>query len=380
MTGYMPNDVFEAGAYAVASIHVSRSISLVDAVDAAYDRYKSSYKDDNIRRQWEDAAKTIISLVQRQFSSLTQAELADLLEYLVNVVMAKEPTGAKRKKKFFGGTRFNKDRSPNYRRGEIIQQNFGKYLSLLDASQVRKIAGNTSEDKVAPRTSSAGSRDVAYQFMDAGQFSRALKILLQLAETESDWNLVYLIGQCYRYLEDFDNAARWLEGANRANPRNSQVLLALGIVYQLKERFREAASTLKTAIEVEPQNFSAYNSLGLTYRVQGRLNEALEWYEKAAEGIVHVGIESLKSEFTREAIVSGERTLEIRAGFDDALFEFLRSNPIYATVQNNIGTCLAELEQFDAARERFLESARTTPPGYDYPAPREALRMLDGEH
>ena len=380
MAGYMPNEVFEAGAYAIASIHVSRSISLIDAVDGVYDQYKSSYEDDNIRRQWGDAAETVISLIQHRFSGLTQAELADLLEYLVNVVMAKEPSGAKRKKKFLGGTIFNKDKSPNYRRAETVQENFPKYLSLLDETQVRKIIGKASERKSAPRRNRAGSRDVALQFMEAGQFSRALKILLGLAETESDWNLFYLVGQCYRYQEDFDNAVRWLEKANGANPRNSQVLLALGIIYQLQERFREAARALKTAIEVEPRNFSAYNSLGLTYRIQGRLNEALGCYEKAAEGIVFVGCESLKNKFTREATVTGERTLEVMAGFDDALFEFLRSNPLYATVQNNIGTCLAELEQFDAARERFLESVQTTPPGYNYPAPREALRVLDGEH
>ena len=380
MAGYMPNELFEAGAYAIASIHVSRSISLIDAVDDVYARYESSYKDDNIRCQWEEAAEMVISLVQQRFSGLTRAELADLLEYLVNVVMAKEPSGAKRKKKFFGGTRFNKDKSPNHRRGEIVRRNFPKYLSLLDDAQVRRIAGNASQTESAPRTNRAGSRDVAFQFMEAGQFSKALNILLGLAETGSDWNLFYLIGQCYRYQEDFENAARWLEKANGANPRISEILLALGIIYQLQERFEEAAQTLTTAIELEPTNFSAYNSLGLTYRIQGRLNDALEWYEKAAEGIVFVGCESLKSKFTREANISGERTMEVMAGFDDALFEFLRSDLMYATVQNNIGICLAELGQTDAARERFLESIRTTPPGYDYPAPQEALRMLDSEY
>jgi tetratricopeptide (TPR) repeat protein len=379
MAGYMPNDVFEAGAYAIASIHVSRSISLIDAVDDIYDRYESSYEDDNTRQQWEEAAEMVISLVQQRFSGLTRAELADLLEYLVNVVMAREPSGAKRKKKFLGGTRFNKDKSPNYRRTAILQGNFPKYLALLDEAQVRKITGKASGRKSTSKRNRAGSRDVAFQFMETGQFSRALKILLGLAETESDWNLFYLIGQCYRYLEDFGNAARWLEKANGARPGDTQVLLALGIIYQLQERFAEAARALKTAIEVDPNNFSAYNSLGLTYRIQSRFNEALEWYEKAAEGIVFVGCESLKSKFTREANISGERSLEIMAGFDDALFEFLRSNPLYATVQNNIGICLAELGQTDAARERFSESIRTTPPGYDYPAPREALRMLDSD-
>ena len=380
MAGYMPNEVFETGAYAIASIRVSRSMSLIDAVDIVYDQYKSSYKDDNIRHQWAGAAETVISLIQQRFPSLTRAELADLLEYLVNVVMAKEPSGAKRKKKFFGGTIFNKDKSPAYTRGEIVQRNFPKYLSLLDETQVRKITGQASKSANTSRSEKSGSREAAFRLMEAGQFSRALEMLLGLGRTETDWNLSYLIGQCYRNLEDFDNAARWLEKANAANPRDSQVLLSLGIIYQLQERFEEAAKALTTSIELEPTNFSAYNSLGLTYRVQGRLNEALEWYEKAAEGIVFVGCESLKGKFTREANVTGERTLEVMAGFDDALFEILRSNPLYATVQNNIGICLEELGQVDAARERFSESVRTTPAGHDFPAPREALRMLDGEY
>jgi tetratricopeptide (TPR) repeat protein len=379
MAGYMPSDVFEAGAYAIASIHVSRSMSLVNAVDIVYDQYKSSYEDDNIRQQWMGAAEAIIGLTQQRFPNLTRAELTDLLEYLVNVVMAYEPSGTKRKKKFFGGTRFNKEKSPNFARQERLQKNFPKYLSLLDKQYVQEIAEDLANNSGESQANEVGSREAAFRLMEAGEFAKALEILLSLSKTETDWNLSHLIGQCYRHLEDLDKALRWLHKAKSANPRDSQVLLSLGIVYQLQGQFDRAEKALRKSIEYEPTNFSAYNSLGLTYRLHGQFEEALNSYEKAAEGIVYVGYETIKRNFTRESLVDGERTLEVQAGFDDALLETLRSNPMYATVQNNIGICLAEMGQIDAARERFSESIRTTPPGYDYPAPREALRMLDGD-
>ena len=380
MARYMPDDVFEAGAYAIASIHVKRSITLADAVNIVFEQYESSYDDDDTRHQWLCAAEKVIGLIQRRYPHIEQPQLASLLETLANFVMAYEPSGVKRKKKFLGGTFFNKNSSPNYSRDEGILRNLPNYLSQVDPSLLPSAYRRPEKHERPVRSDTQETRDAAFRSMESGRFHKALRLLLPLTEIETDWNLYYLIGQCYRYLEDLDNAVNWMERARQENQRESQLLLALGIIYQLQERFDKATKVLKVAIEEEPTNFSAYNSLGLTYRLAGKLNDALEWYERAAEGIVNYGCASIRDQFTREVTVDGERILEVSPGFDDAMLNVLRSNPMYATVQNNIGICHAEMGDVDAARARFLESIRTTPFGYDYPAPREALRLLDEEN
>ena len=223
-------------------------------------------------------------------------------------------------------------------------------------------------------------RDYAITLMQQQRFSEALPLFLQLAETNpDDWSLFYMAGQCYRFTNNYSEAVRALQNAADLNPGEAQVFLALGIAFQLAEDYTSSVSALEQAIRIEPQLFSAYNSLGLTYRKTGELPKALEWYSRAAEGVVSAVTDKMhmdRDRCFREEIIDGKRTLVVLPYAMEKTHEMLRSDPMYAIIKNNIGVCLLELGDTNSAKEQFKESIEFIPDGYNYPEPYKHLESI----
>ena len=133
-------------------------------------------------------------------------------------------------------------------------------------------------DKVSPR-------------MEAKQFGEAIVLLKEvLTNDAADWNAWYLIGQCFRFLNDFDAAVECLKRASElARDHKPAALLALGIAYQLKGEFQNAIETFVKAIDFDQNYVIAYNSLALTYK-------RLEQHEHSAE-VYKCGIQALARKF-----------------------------------------------------------------------------------
>ena len=140
-----------------------------------------------------------------------------------------------------------------------------------------------------------------------------------------------------------------------------------------------AVSALEQAIRIDPRLFTAYNSIGLTYRKSGDFPKALEWYSRAAEGIVSAVTDEVyrdrKSCFRNETI-DGKETLVVLPYAMEKTHEMLCSDPMYAITKNNIGVCLIELGDIKSAREQFNESIEFIPDGYDYPDPYRNLESI----
>jgi hypothetical protein len=136
MAGYMPEDLFEFGAYTIAMIHVAKGLPIEDVADRLHKSYKNSYLDDDIRDQWVEAANIVIGLVETHFPNLEPRVKASTLKHIQTAVMEYQPDGKKRRKKLFGGTIFNKSKTANYQRTKTLSRNFICYHALLSVGLI----------------------------------------------------------------------------------------------------------------------------------------------------------------------------------------------------------------------------------------------------
>ena len=223
-------------------------------------------------------------------------------------------------------------------------------------------------------------RDSAINLMDQHKFSDAIPLFTQLLESNRhDWSLHYMLGQCYRFTNSYPDAVQSLDKAASLKPDDARIYLALGIAHQLNGDVESAVKALERAVELEPSFFSAYNSLGLTYKISGDYQRALDWYFRAANGIISAAMELVHKEpdkHLRDKVIDGELTRAMDPHTFEEIREHLRSDPSYAIIKNNIGVCYMELGDKDSAREQFQESILTIPEGYDYREPYRNLESL----
>ena len=86
----------------------------------------------------------------------------------------------------------------------------------------------------------------------------------------------------YVLLDDFEDAIHWLELASQMEPRNVDVLYALGRCYYSKGRFMDAGRIFQRVLTIAPQHLKAEENLGLTYAALNRTERAEEALTTAA--------------------------------------------------------------------------------------------------
>jgi len=132
----------------------------------------------------------------------------------------------------------------------------------------------------------------AIDFIKAQRFGDALPLLKQGIQIDpSNWNNLYMAGQCCRFLNDLPGAVSYLQRAAAIKSDEPSVLLALGIVLQLKGEFHDAVNAFRRAIKVDPDYELAYNSLAFTQKKMGELEKALHNY--------HAGVKALARKIVR---------------------------------------------------------------------------------
>ncbi len=136
MSGYMPEYVFEAGAYTIAMLHISREVPIGNLACELYKSYERSYLDDGLVAQWIEAAKAALELVDKQFPDLDSEAKASTLKHLQTIVMKYHPDGRKRKKGLFSGTWFNKQPNSNFHRTEDLTLNYVRYYALFVTGKI----------------------------------------------------------------------------------------------------------------------------------------------------------------------------------------------------------------------------------------------------
>jgi tetratricopeptide (TPR) repeat protein len=88
----------------------------------------------------------------------------------------------------------------------------------------------------------------------------------------------------YVLLNDYEDAIRWLQVAVRMEPRNTDVLYALGRCYYSKQSFADAGTVYQAILAIDPHNLKAEENLGLVFdatnqpvRADQALRTAASW-------------------------------------------------------------------------------------------------------
>ncbi|MBI5640481.1 MAG: tetratricopeptide repeat protein [Nitrospirae bacterium] len=111
--------------------------------------------------------------------------------------------------------------------------------------------------------------------------------------------------------------------ANELDPKNKEVLNAIGIIYLLNfDETQKAITYFQKAVDVDHDYSEAYNNLGYAYEKMGSYDTAISFYKKAL------------------------------------------ANPMYATAEKayiNIGNANYRLGKFDVALQSFKEAIKRAP-------------------
>ena len=92
------------------------------------------------------------------------------------------------------------------------------------------------------------------------------------------WNVYYLIGQSYRYKEDFKNASSYLKKSVETL-ENFSNLKALGIVYQQMGEYNEAIKLHSKSLDIDDSQPLTWNSLAYTQKYVKQYDKAEKNYE-----------------------------------------------------------------------------------------------------
>src|SRR3990170_570067 len=202
-------------------------------------------------------------------------------------------------------------------------------------------------------------------FINSGSYVDALYLLRrELVHDPDDWNTYYLMGFCYRAINDYEMSIRCYLDATSINPEESSIYLGLGIVYQLNNDLENAVNSFIKAIRINKNFIEAFNSLGLTYSRQFKYELAIQEYRNGIDRLMNSDIDKI-SQRNPEIIGSSKdgKSLEVNTRLFEEVNKLLKSEIIYATLINNIGYCYLELHQTDEAKKCFQESIEFTPIG-----------------
>ncbi|MDR1774312.1 MAG: tetratricopeptide repeat protein [Clostridioides sp.] len=116
-----------------------------------------------------------------------------------------------------------------------------------------------------------------------GNPQQALEKLLPLESEYPDWwNLLFMIGLSYRYLNQLDEAMRYFEKILMLYPKQVDTMSEMGLIYALKGQFEKSIEIFSNALKIKEDPEILCN-LGMVYLNNGELDEAKYYIERAYE-------------------------------------------------------------------------------------------------
>ena len=149
------------------------------------------------------------------------------------------------------------------------------------------------------------------------EYAKSVLFLLEIIDAGENYKHVYhMIGQCYRFLDNYPLAIHYLTIAIEDDP-NKHNYLALGISLQLDSQYERSVTMLKKAISIDSKYLNAYNSLALTYRYMNEDQKSLDTNQKALNILSYQIIFNMKN--TKKAPLSKRTPIDNTIWFDYAL-------------------------------------------------------------
>tara|TARA_B100000686_G_scaffold103034_2_gene110383 strand:- start:93 stop:845 length:753 start_codon:yes stop_codon:yes gene_type:complete len=227
--------------------------------------------------------------------------------------------------------------------------------------------------------------DEANALFSAKRWDEALPILIDLLRTSNYYDTWYqthyLVGQCYRFTEQIEEAIAALEKCLSLirygeDPKiYGSCYLALGIAYQLNGEYSKALDNFALGFQKDPDNYVIDNSVGLTYRLMGNYSMALQAYNHSYGILIDNAVQTLNlGPLSAEAEQLENQFVELLES--GKLKSVLSSNLAFSIVCYNIGVIHAVSDNPGGALIAFRDSIDNIPEGVEYDLPIKALENL----
>jgi tetratricopeptide (TPR) repeat protein len=213
---------------------------------------------------------------------------------------------------------------------------------------------------------------LGYLLQAIGRFSEALQLYQQMKTDQQNPQLVYLvyirIGECYRRLNQPDQAKLAFEAAHQLNPEGPTGLARLGEIALEEKLYNEAINYLVSALKKQPDANKLYYPLGMAYRGKGDMEQARSHLAKyGMVGVqppdpLKIRLEKLVAGYRLHLLAgklafSAGRYVEAAEAFQKAI----DADPKEVGARINLAAALAQLKKYKEAITQFQEAVRLAP-------------------
>ena len=167
-----------------------------------------------------------------------------------------------------------------YNQGQYIKAKviWEEALNLgLDADTVAEIQDNIGKMDFKVQY------EEGYSLVFQGRSEEALEKLLPLEAEHSDWwNLLFMIGLAYKYMNEIEEAKSYFERILILKPHQVDTMVELGLCEAASYNLEKAIEHFSTAAKIKEDPEILCN-LGMAYLNNGELDEAIYYVERAYE-------------------------------------------------------------------------------------------------
>lgn len=171
---------------------------------------------------------------------------------------------------------------------------------------------------------------------------------------------LYILGICYKNLNDFINARDSFALAVELDKNDYKSYYELGLILDETNKKDIAIAMFNKAIKLQPNFYEAKEALGICYSSQGKFKEAVQVYKKALEKhpdsyemYYNIAIIEMELEEYEEAKAAFKKASEIKADLYTALYNL-----------GNICCLFGEYDEAIEAYKKMLNSGVYGPKAY----------------
>ena len=164
------------------------------------------------------------------------------------------------------------------------------------------------------------------------------------------WNVYYIVGQSYRYKEDFKNASWYLKKSVETQ-ENFSNLKALGIICQKKGEYNEAIKLHSRSLDLDDTQPLSWNSLAYTQKYMKQYDKAEKNYETGIKVHLRNIVKSLNN--SRNSVFYPFNKVVFQAPL---FVEYATNAAIYLTAKKNYDS--VSIPSGDAAEAMVKDKTR----------------------
>jgi tetratricopeptide (TPR) repeat protein len=175
---------------------------------------------------------------------------------------------------------------------------------------------------------------------------------------ETDPQTLILLGNCYRKLDQVENAIHSFQKAISLNANSDEAYVQLGQIFWEKQD-STAIQYYKSAISINPNNRDAYYNLGLVYHSLNEFSKSQDAYHK----IIEIGIKDryfVESNYNL-ALMFMDDLKDYTNALNNYLIEVVRVNPNHYLGYFRMAICYQTLGDVRNAEQYYRKTLEINP-------------------